>query len=82
VSLIAWHQPLRDGPWRSLLVSVGTTFRTDSWRPPWGNRAPKVNAPSTPSMVIRTEYRGTRYSIGSSDPLPVGFKIRFGGLNF
>jgi hypothetical protein len=33
-------------------------------------------------MVIRTEYRGTRYSMGSSDPLPAGFKIRFGGLNF
>jgi hypothetical protein len=33
-------------------------------------------------MVIRTEYRGTRYNIGSSDPLPAGFKIRFGGLNF
>jgi hypothetical protein len=33
-------------------------------------------------MVIRTEYRGTRYSMGSSDPLPVEFEIRFGGLNF
>jgi hypothetical protein len=33
-------------------------------------------------MVIHTEYRGTRYSMGSSDPLPAGFKIRFGGLNF
>jgi hypothetical protein len=33
-------------------------------------------------MVIRTEYRGQRYSMGSSDPLPTGFKIRFGGLNF
>jgi hypothetical protein len=33
-------------------------------------------------MVIRTEYRGTRYSMGSSDPLPAGFEIRFGGLNF
>jgi hypothetical protein len=33
-------------------------------------------------MVIRTEYRGTRYSMGSSDPLPSGFEIRFGGLNF
>jgi hypothetical protein len=33
-------------------------------------------------MVIRTEYRGQRYSMGSSDPLPAGFKIRFGGLNF
>jgi hypothetical protein len=33
-------------------------------------------------MVIRTEYRGTRYSMGSSDPLPAGFEIRFEGLNF
>jgi hypothetical protein len=33
-------------------------------------------------MVIRTEYLGTRYSMGSSDPLPAGFEIRFGGLNF
>jgi hypothetical protein len=33
-------------------------------------------------MVIRTEYSGTRYSLGSSDPLPAGFEIRFGGLNF
>jgi hypothetical protein len=33
-------------------------------------------------MVIRTEYHGQRYSMGSSDPLPAGFKIRFGSLNF
>jgi hypothetical protein len=33
-------------------------------------------------MVIRTEYRGQRYSMGSSEPLPAGFEIRFGGLNF
>jgi hypothetical protein len=33
-------------------------------------------------MVIRTEYRGQRYSTGSSDPLPAGFEIRFGSLNF
>jgi hypothetical protein len=33
-------------------------------------------------MVIRTEYRGTRYCMGSSDPLPAGFEIRFGDLNF
>jgi hypothetical protein len=33
-------------------------------------------------MVILTEYRGTRYYMGSSDPLPAGFEIRFGGLNF
>jgi hypothetical protein len=33
-------------------------------------------------MVIRTEYRDTRYSMGSSDPFPAGFEIRFGDLNF
>jgi hypothetical protein len=33
-------------------------------------------------MVIRTECRGTRYSMGSLDPLPAGFEIRFGSLNF
>jgi hypothetical protein len=33
-------------------------------------------------MVIRTKYRGQRYSMGSSEPLPVGFEIRFGSLNF
>jgi hypothetical protein len=33
-------------------------------------------------MVIRTEYRGQRYSMGSSDPLPAGFEIRFRRLNF
>jgi hypothetical protein len=33
-------------------------------------------------MVIRTEYRGQCYSMGSSDPLPAGFEIRIGGLNF
>jgi hypothetical protein len=33
-------------------------------------------------MVIRTEYRGQTYSMGSSDPLPAGFEIRFGSLNF
>jgi hypothetical protein len=33
-------------------------------------------------MVICTEYRGQRYSMGSSDPLPTGFEIRFGSLNF
>jgi hypothetical protein len=46
------------------------------------NRALKVNLSPAPSMVVRTEYRGTRYSMGSSDPLPTGFQIRFGGLNF
>jgi hypothetical protein len=33
-------------------------------------------------MVIRTEYRSQRYSMGSSDPFPAGFEIRFGSLNF
>jgi hypothetical protein len=33
-------------------------------------------------MVIHIEYRGTRYSMGSSDPLPAGFEIRFGSPNF
>jgi hypothetical protein len=33
-------------------------------------------------MVTRIEYRGQRYSMGSSDPLPAGFEIRFGSLNF
>jgi hypothetical protein len=33
-------------------------------------------------MVICTEYHGQRYSMGSSDPLPSGFEIRFVGLNF
>jgi hypothetical protein len=33
-------------------------------------------------MVIRTEYRGHRYSMGSLDPLPDEFEIRFGSLNF
>jgi hypothetical protein len=29
-------------------------------------------------MVIRTEYRGTRYCMGSSDPLPPGSKSGLG----
>jgi hypothetical protein len=33
-------------------------------------------------MVIRTEYRGQNTSMGSSDPLPAGFEIRFESLNF
>jgi hypothetical protein len=33
-------------------------------------------------MVIRTEYHNQRYSLGSSDPLPAGFEIRFGSLKF
>jgi hypothetical protein len=33
-------------------------------------------------MVIRIEYRGPRYSMGSSDALPAGFELRFGSLNF
>jgi hypothetical protein len=38
--------------------------------------------PQSISMVIHTKYRGQRYSMGSSDPLPAGFEIRFGSLNF
>jgi hypothetical protein len=33
-------------------------------------------------MVIHTEYRGERYAMGSSDPLPAGLEIRFRSLNF
>jgi hypothetical protein len=33
-------------------------------------------------MVIRTEYRSQRYSMGNSDPLPAEFETRFGSLNF
>jgi hypothetical protein len=33
-------------------------------------------------MVIRTEYLGQRYFMGSSDPLPARFEIRFGSVNF
>jgi hypothetical protein len=33
-------------------------------------------------MVIHTEYHSQRYSMGSLDPLPAGFEIRFGSLNF
>jgi hypothetical protein len=47
-----------------------------------GGLALKICYPTTVTMVIRTEYRGQRYSMGSSDPLPAGFEIRFGSLNF
>jgi hypothetical protein len=47
-----------------------------------GLYALKIDSSPALSMVIRTEYRGQRYSMGSSDPLPAGFKTRFGGLNF
>jgi hypothetical protein len=33
-------------------------------------------------MVNLTEYRCQRYSMGSSDPFPARFQIRFGSLNF
>jgi hypothetical protein len=33
-------------------------------------------------MVIHTEYRSQRYSMGCSDPLTAGFEIWFGSLNF
>jgi hypothetical protein len=42
----------------------------------------KISFPPVLSMVIRTEYRTQRYSMGSSDPLPARFEIRFGSLNF
>jgi hypothetical protein len=42
----------------------------------------KLSFPPALSMVIRTEYKTQRYSMGGSDPLPAGFEIRFGGLNF
>jgi hypothetical protein len=42
----------------------------------------KICFPTTATMVIRTEYRRQRYSMGSSDPFPAGFEIRFGSLNF
>jgi hypothetical protein len=49
--------------------------------PTVGHGTLKVNPSSALLMVIRTEYRGQRYTMGSSDPLPAGFEIRFGGLN-
>jgi hypothetical protein len=42
----------------------------------------KISSSLAISMVIHTEYRSQRYSMGSSDPLPTGFEIRFGSLNF
>jgi hypothetical protein len=42
----------------------------------------KIGSSPALSMVIRTEYRGQRYSMGISDPFPTGFEIRFGSLNF
>jgi hypothetical protein len=33
-------------------------------------------------MVIHTEIRSQKYAMGSSDPFPSGFEIRFGSLNF
>jgi hypothetical protein len=47
-----------------------------------GLSALKINSSPTVSMVIRTKYCGQHYSMGSSDPLPARFEIRFGGLNF
>jgi hypothetical protein len=32
-------------------------------------------------MVIRTEITSQRYAMGSSDPFPAKFEIRFGSLN-
>jgi hypothetical protein len=42
----------------------------------------KIGSSPALSMVIRTEYRGQRYSMGSSDPLPAASEIQFGSLNF
>jgi hypothetical protein len=42
----------------------------------------KIGSSTALSLVSRTEYRGQRYFMGSSDPLPAGFKIWFGSLNF
>jgi hypothetical protein len=42
----------------------------------------KISSSPALSVVIRTEYDGQRYSIGSSDPLPAGFEIWFRSLNF
>jgi hypothetical protein len=42
----------------------------------------KISFPPVLSMVIHTEYRTQRYSMGSSDPLPAGFEIRFESPNF
>jgi hypothetical protein len=50
--------------------------------PTVGLCALKIDPSPVLSMVIRTEYRSQRYSMGSSDPLPAGFEIQFGGLNF
>jgi hypothetical protein len=47
-----------------------------------GGHALKIGSSPALSMVIHTEYHGQRYSMGSSDPLPVGFEIRFGSQNF
>jgi hypothetical protein len=33
-------------------------------------------------MVIHIEYQSQMYSMGSSDPLPARFEIRFGSLKF
>jgi hypothetical protein len=33
-------------------------------------------------MVIRIEMMSQRYAMGSSDPFPARFEIRFGSLNF
>jgi hypothetical protein len=46
--------------------------------PTVGLDALKINSSRALSMVIRTEYRGQRFSMGSSDPLSAGFEIRFG----
>jgi hypothetical protein len=46
-----------------------------------GGLALKICFPTTVTMVIYTEYRGQRYSMGNLDPLSAGFEILFGSLN-
>jgi hypothetical protein len=55
VSLVVSTGPSRGRSQRSLLVSVGTTFRTDSWRARKGV-ALKIGSSPALSMGIRTEY--------------------------
>jgi hypothetical protein len=47
-----------------------------------GGCALKISFPPAISMVIRTEYRSQRYSMGNSDPLPAKFEIWSESLNF
>jgi hypothetical protein len=79
VSLVVSTGPSRGRSQRSLLVSVGTASTVGA---PGRGVVLKIGSSPALSMVIRTEYRGQRYSMGSSDPLPAGFEIWFRSLNF